>query len=149
MCDHTWLHVAVLQLSMVEDNETVRMKIFRKKGCGQVGYHVSTARIPCACMYMPMASSSSTCITSSEGPEALISIRSRFSRNQLASWMHRGHRCQQIFVESEKYGVYQRFWLFLLDSYNICPLANRWSIFGVKMKRNWSKYQHNYHNVWA
>jgi len=31
---------------MVEDNETVRMKIFPKKGCGQVAYHVSTDRVP-------------------------------------------------------------------------------------------------------
>ena len=28
---------------------------------------------------------------------------------QLASWFYWGHWCQQIFVESQKYGVYQWF----------------------------------------
>jgi len=44
---------------------------------------MSTARVP-------IASSSSTCITALK---ALISIRSRLTRNQLAFWMCWGHWC--------------------------------------------------------
>jgi len=37
--------------------------------------------------------------------KALISNQRKVKRNQLASWMHWGHWCQKIFVESKKYGI--------------------------------------------
>jgi len=133
MCDHTCSHVAVVVVHVwrqwnSEDEDFLEKRLW--SSC------ISCEHMKLKChVYVRICQwhhIHQLVLNHLKALKALISIQSRLSWNQLASWVCWGHRCQQIFVESEKYGVYQCFWLFMLDSYNICPLANCWSIFGVK-----------------
>ena len=68
--------------------------------------------------------SSSTCITSSEGPES-TDIKSEQAQQESASILDVLRvQHQQIFVESKGMECTNVFDYSCLDSYNICPLAN-------------------------
>jgi len=98
--------------------------IYLKKGCAQVECHVTIAQVPKWHRVHQLV----LCHLKA-GPEVLISIGSRLSRTQLLSWMYWVHQRQQVVAWSVP--------MFLIVhalTLTICPLANCWSILGVKMK---------------
>ena len=92
---------------------------------------------------MPMASSSSTCIMSSECPES-TDIDLEQAQQKSASMLNVLRALMPADIISME--CTNGFDYSCFGSWNRCPLAE--TFFGVtKMKHNWSKQQHNYHNV--
>ena len=107
-----------------------------KKGCAQVEHHATTARVPkWHRVHQP--------IMSSEGPES-TDINWELAQQESASILNVLSAPMPADISMECTNVFD---CSCFDSYNVCPLANRSSILGVKMKHNWSKQQHNYHKV--
>ena len=93
------------------------LRIFPQKWCGQVAYHVSTARVPRVCQF---TSTLSTCIMSSEGPES-TDITSEQAQQESASILNVLRESTPADISVEHTNVFDHS---CFDSYNICPLVN-------------------------
>ena len=91
---------------------------FSQKRCGQVAYHMSTARIPPhLCQWH--------CITSSEGPES-TDIDSEQAQRELASILNVLRAPTPADISMECTNVFDDS---CFDSYNTCPLVKHfWCI---------------------